>query len=210
MVKRKFYVVWKGRKPGIYTNWDDCKEQIGNFTGALYKSFDDRETAIKASKGKPHQFMGNGLKLKNISASQLKSVRKPNMNTISVDAACSGNPGVLEYQGVETATKKLLFHVGPFPEGTVNLGEFLALVHGLAFLQKRKLNISIYTDSITAMKWVRVKKINTKLERSKKNEKLFDLVDRGLEWLQNNSYSNKIIKWETSAWGEIPADFGRK
>jgi ribonuclease HI len=210
MAKRKFYVVWKGRKPGIYTNWDDCKEQIGNFTGALYKSFDDRETAIKASKGKPHQFMGNGSKLKNINASQLKSVGKPNMNTISVDAACSGNPGVLEYQGVETATKKLLFHVGPFPEGTVNLGEFLALVHGLAFLQKRKLNIPIYTDSITAMKWVRVKKINTKLERSKKNEKLFDLVDRGLEWLQNNSYSNKIIKWETSVWGEIPADFGRK
>lgn len=210
MAKQKYYVVWKGKKPGIYTSWNDCKKQIENVTGALYKSFEDPGLAQKAYKGRPYDFMGNGAKIKNMSKNQLKSAGKPNYKSISVDAACSGNPGVLEYQGVDTATGKRLFHVGPFPEGTVNLGEFLALIHGLAFLQKRNLDLPIYSDSVTAMKWVRDKKINSKLKRSKKNKKLFELVDRGIEWLKNNSYPNKIIKWETAVWGEIPADFGRK
>jgi len=55
--------------------------------------------------------------------------------SISVDAACAGNPGILEYQGVNTATKEVLFKRGPFPVGTVNLGEFLAIVHGLSYLK---------------------------------------------------------------------------
>ena len=139
-----------------------------------------------------------------------RPIKKPLMNTISVDAACSGNPGVLEYQGVETATGKLLFHLGPFEEGTVNLGEFLAIVHGLAFLKKRNLDIPIYSDSVTAIKWVKDKKIKTTLERNAKTQSLFEYVDRGILWLLNNEYSNPILKWETTSWGEIPADFGRK
>lgn len=207
MGKRKFYVVWKGHKPGIYNSWDECKTQINGFTGAVYKSFEDKTIAEKAFKSKPHLYMGNN------KANALKPDTKiglPIKNSISVDAACSGNPGILEYQGVQTANKKLLFHLGPFPEGTVNIGEFLALVHGLAFLKKHNSDIPIYSDSVTAMKWVRDKKVKTKLERNSKNETLFQLVDRGIEWLKNNSYPNKIIKWETSVWGEIPADFGRK
>ncbi len=208
MAKQKYYVVWKGNTPGIYTSWNECKKHIAGFTGAVYKAFEDKAIAEKAFKGKPHLYIGN--KKNPFSSTSNSPVGRPIKNSISVDAACSGNPGVLEYQGVQTANKKLLFHLGPFPEGTVNLGEFLALVHGLAFLKKHKSAIPVYTDSITAMKWVRVKKINTKLERNSKNEELFQLVDRGLEWLKNNDYPNKIIKWETAVWGEIPADFGRK
>ncbi len=208
MAKQKYYVVWKGNKPGIYTSWDECKKHIAGFTGAVYKSFEDKTIAEKAFKSKPHLYIGN--KINPFSSKANNTVGRPIKNSISVDAACSGNPGVLEYKGVKTATKEELFHLGPFPEGTVNLGEFLALVHGLAFLKKHNSSLPIYTDSITAMKWVRVKKINTKLERTSKNEELFKLVDRGIEWLQNNEYSNPIIKWETSVWGEIPADFGRK
>ncbi len=208
MAKQKYYVVWKGNKPGIYTSWDECKKQITGFIGAVYKSFEDKILAEKAFKGNPYLYVGN--KKNPFSSKTNSSVGRPIKNSISVDAACSGNPGILEYQGVKTATKEELFHLGPFPEGTVNLGEFLALVHGLAFLKKHNSTLPIYTDSITAMKWVRVKKINTKLERTLKNEELFKLVDRGIEWLKNNEYSNPIIKWETSVWGEIPADFGRK
>lgn len=208
MAKQKYYVVWKGNKPGIYTSWEECKKHIAGFTGAVYKSFEDRAIAEKAYKSKPHLYIGN--KKNPFSSKNNTSVGRPIKNSISVDAACSGNPGVLEYQGVKTATKEELFHLGPFPEGTVNLGEFLALVHGLAFLKKHNSKLPIYTDSITAMKWVRVKKINTKLERNSKNEELFKLVDRGIEWLKTNDYTNPIIKWETSVWGEIPADFGRK
>jgi ribonuclease HI len=48
------------------------------------------------------------------------------------------------------------------------------------------------------------------LQRNKKNEELFNLVDRALNWIKVNQWPNKILKWETEHWGEIPADFGRK
>lgn len=210
MAKRKYYVVWKGRKTGVFSTWDECKQQIGNYTAAVYKSFESLAEANKAYKSKPHLYVGQKKSSKNLTRVEIAAVGRPIKNSISVDAACSGNPGKLEYQGVETDTSNHLFHSGPFPEGTVNLGEFLALVHGIAFLKKRSLEIPIYSDSITAMKWVRNKKINSKLVRSPKNEELFELVDRGIEWLKKNKYPNKILKWETSIWGEIPADFGRK
>lgn len=37
MPKQKFYVVWRGRKPGVYDNWDDCKQQVEGFGEAAYK-----------------------------------------------------------------------------------------------------------------------------------------------------------------------------
>lgn len=129
----------------------------------------------------------------------------------SVDAACSGNPGKMEYQGVVTDSKALLFHFGPVPGGTNNIGEFLALVHALAQLQKEgKTKLPIYTDSRTAMAWVRKKKANTKLKPTSKNAPLFQLIRRAEQWLKNTKYSNPILKWDTDRWGEIPADFGRK
>ena len=113
-------------------------------------------------------------------------------------------------RGVDTKTKKQLFIQGPFEEGTNNIGEFLALVHGLAFLKQSNSKRIIYTDSKTALSWVKKKTCNTKLERIDKNKPLFELVDRALEWLKANTYTTTIVKWETRAWGEIPADFGRK
>ena len=131
--------------------------------------------------------------------------------SIAVDAACSGNPGNMEYRGVYTKTKEQIFHQGPFPQGTNNIGEFLALVHGLAFLKKEGRDITpIYSDSRTAIAWVRNKKVKTELERTPRNEQIFELIERALKWLNSNTYKNPIIKWETEDWGEIPADFGRK
>ena len=99
-------------------------------------------------------------------------------NSISVDAACSGNPGVLEYRGVHTSSGREIFRKGLFPEGTVNLGEFLALVHGIAYLKKKMSNKPVYSDSRTAISWVKKKRVNTKLERNKINDELFQLIDR--------------------------------
>ena len=45
--KEKFYVVWKGKRPGIYTSWDDCKAMIAGYKGAQYKSFKTFEEAKK-------------------------------------------------------------------------------------------------------------------------------------------------------------------
>jgi ribonuclease HI len=141
---------------------------------------------------------------------QLKKIGQPNYNSISVDAASSGNPGIMEYRGVNTKTGEELFKQGPFEESTNNIGEFLALVHALALLKDKNSDRIIYTDSRTAMSWVKKKTVKTNLERSDKNKPVFDLVDRALAWLKNNDFSTVIVKWETKAWGEIPADFGRK
>ena len=131
--------------------------------------------------------------------------------SISVDAACSGNPGTMEYQGVDTLTKRRIFHQGPFKDGTNNIGEFLALVHGLGYLKKHGHDtVPIFTDSVTAMAWVRNKKAKTTLERTPNNAILFELVARAEQWLKTNTYNNPIIKWDTEKLGEIPADFGRK
>lgn len=209
--KKKYYTVWKGHKMGIFESWDDCKAQITNFEGAIYKSFVTFEAAKKALKGNYKDYIGKTSKFKSdLSDVQLKKIGLPNYNSISVDAASSGNPGKMEYRGVDTKTKKQLFIQGPFEEGTNNIGEFLAIVHGLALLKKKNSDRIIYTDSKTAISWIKKKTCNTKLERNEKNKLLFELVDRAIEWLKNNTYKTVIVKWETKAWGEIPADFGRK
>ncbi len=209
--KKKYYTVWKGHHTGVFESWEDCKAQIKDYQGAQYKSFSTFDAAKKAYKGNYKDYIGKNKTFKSeLSKEQLKKIGQPNYHSIAVDAASSGNPGKMEYRGVDTQTKKQLFIQGPFEEGTNNIGEFLAIVHGLALLKKKNSDRIIYTDSKTAMSWVRKKTCNTKLERSDKNQDLFELVDRAVNWLKNNSYNTTIVKWETKAWGEIPADFGRK
>jgi len=207
---KKFYVVWKGKKPGIYESWDACKSQIAGVKGALYMSFSSRKEAEKAYNGNYMVYKGKRKKEPSLSPGELLRIGEPNYHSIAVDAAASGNPGVMEYRGVDTKTGRQLFKQGPFREGTNNIGEFLALVHGLAFLKDRKSDRVIYSDSRIAIGWVRKRKCNTKLEEAPVNKKLFDLIRRAEDWLANNSYTTPIVKWETRAWGEIPADFGRK
>ncbi len=208
--KTKFYTVWKGKKPGVYDNWKDCKAAIAGFKAAEYKSFLSFAAAKKAFDGNYADYKGKSTKTASLSQEQLAKIGKPNYNSIAVDAASSGNPGIMEYRGVDTKTKKELFKQGPFEQGTNNIGEFLALVHGLAYLKKQNSNRILYTDSRTAISWIRKKSCNTKLKETAKNKVVFDLIRRAISWLQTNDYSTVIVKWETKAWGEIPADFGRK
>ncbi|MGB5318252.1 viroplasmin family protein [Eudoraea sp.] len=208
--KNKFYVVWKGKRPGIYSTWEECKLAIEGFKGAEYMSFPDKSSAALAWKKSYKDYKGKMKNKKTISEEKLKLIGLPNMFSISVDAASSGNTGVMEYQGVDTRSRKIIFKQGPFEEATNNIGEFLAIVHGLAVLKKEKSTRVLYTDSRTAMSWVRKKHCNTKLIESQKNRPVFDLIRRAVAWLNSNDYKTEIIKWETKAWGEIPADFGRK
>ncbi|WP_420603679.1 viroplasmin family protein [Flagellimonas sp.] len=208
--KKKFYVVWKGKRPGIYESWDDCKAQIEGFKGSQYKSFSAFDQAKKAFNGNYLEYKGKSKDKSELSPEELLKIGEPNYNSISVDAASSGNPGRMEYQGVDTKTKRTLFKQGPFEQGTNNIGEFLALVHGLAFLKQKKSNRIIYSDSRIAIGWVRKKKCGTKLKKNSKNAAVFELIERAEDWLKKNRYNTPIVKWETKAWGEIPADFGRK
>lgn len=210
MKKKKFYVVWKGKKNGVFSSWDECKKSIDGFKGAEYKSFPDLASAVKAAQETYDKYKGVAQPKVAISAEKRALIGNPDLNTIAVDAACSGNPGLMEYQGVETRSKKVIFKKGPYKNSTNNIGEFLALVHALALLKKTSNNTPIYSDSKIAIGWVKRKRINTKLVRTATNEDSFELIDRALKWLHTNDYQNKIIKWETKVWGEIPADFGRK
>jgi ribonuclease HI len=212
--KSKYYVVWKGHQPGVYDQWPAAQAQIHGFTGALFKSFPSKQEADQALKAGPKAYLTHNPGKPPTGGTAKTSVKTGRAAiiypSISVDAACSGNPGPMEYQGVDTQTKDQIFHLA-FDLGTNNIGEFLGIVHALALLQKQNLpHLPIYTDSATAMAWVRHKKAKTTLERSPRTAKLYALIDRGEAWLRNNTYANPILKWETKRWGEIPADFGRK
>jgi ribonuclease HI len=207
MGKIKFYVVWKGAKPGIYTTWQECSAQITGFTGALYKSFSNIEEAERALNHNPYQHIGKSEKITpTIPKTQKKIIR----NSFCVDAAWNTKTKIMEYRGVLTQTGEEIFRRGPFPDSTNNIGEFLAIVHALALLQKSKNKMPVYSDSHTALVWVKNKRANTKLERTNNNAELFDLISRAEAWLRDFSFENPLIKWETKSWGEIPADFGRK
>lgn len=208
--KEKFYVVWEGKKPGIYLKWADCKAMITGYAGAKYKSFETFAKAKQAYNGNYQDFKGSSKNKKTLTPQEKEKYGFPNLYSIAVDAASSGNPGVMEYRGVDTQTTQQLFHQGPFKQGTNNIGEFLALVHGLAYLKKNASDHIIYSDSRIAIGWVKKKKCNTKLKANPKNKEVMDLVQRAEHWLKTNTYITTIVKWETKAWGEIPADFGRK
>lgn len=210
MAKKKsnFYTVWNGVCPGVYTNWNDCRKQVEGYESAIYKSFPTKDEAERAFSDSPWKYVGkNTEEAKPITITNNPQIIK---NSLAVDAACSGNPGVLEYRGVYVETGEEIFRQGPFEMGTNNIGEFLALVHGLALLKQKGTAIPIYSDSVNAITWVKNKKCKTKLERTSLNKTLFYMIERAEKWLNENEYTTQVIKWETRKWGEIPADFGRK
>lgn len=212
MAGKKYYTVWKGVNPGVYDSWTDCQLQIKGFKGALYKSFNTREEAEHAFASPAHEFMNTPGRKSGESTAKKQEANLPenfNFECIAVDAACSGNPGMMEYRGVYLRTGEQIFHYGPV-YGTNNIGEFLAIVHGLALLKQKGLDMPIYSDSRNAQLWVKQKKCKTNLVRNDRTEELFKYIERAENWLKNNSYSTPILKWQTDQWGEIPADFGRK
>lgn len=209
---RKWYVVWVGSEPGICDSWDECQLRVNGYPGAKYKAFDSQEAAVSAYRGNPEDEMGI---IRAIAKAPTKVV---NYNAIpeilpgavAVDAACSGNPGKMEYRGVEIHTGIELFHKSFVPLATNNIGEFLAVVHALALFHNSPTVIPIYSDSKTAIAWVREKKCKTKIVETDANRSLFDVIRRAETWLRTHTYANPIMKWNTAEWGEIPADFGRK
>ena len=212
MAKNKFYVVWQGRNPGVYSSWEACKKEVDGFEGAKYKGYPDKASADAAfSQG------FTGFEKKTTPQIDLSCVaEKPVSPAITVDAACSGNPGKMEYQGLfvdfgtQPATTVNLFKSPVFENGTNNIGEFLAIVHALAWQKQKRTQYPIYSDSVNAQLWIKQKKCRTKLQPNAKNEYLFQLIARAENWLNNNTIEVPVLKWKTEIWGEIPADFGRK
>ena len=212
--RQKYYVVWRGLQPGIYLAWEECERQVKGFPNPKYKAFDTEAEAKKAfadpdyELGKPkdasQQFKQPKIEVmkavKEGKEQLIDQVAKSGLqlNALAVDAACSGNPGMMEYQGVYVATGQRIFHFGPM-FGTNNIGEFLAIVHALAYMKKQNISMPIYSDSRNAMSWVRQKKCRTKLERNAKTEPLFQLIERAEKWLRDNTISVPIVKWDNLA-----------
>jgi len=216
--KNKYYVVWKGAKPGIYSTWEECKLQTHGYKNPIFKSFGSLSEAETAYSDDYKKYTNSISKETDKAPSGSRPEKNQRManagivnNSVAVDAACAGNPGLMEYQCVETISKKLIFHRGPFQDGTNNIGEFLGLVHILALLDKHgKYDVTVYTDSLIAMKWVKNKKAKTKMVKNNKNAILFEMIEKAEQWLSSHTVKNPVLKWETEIWGEIPADFGRK
>ncbi|MDD6581973.1 MAG: viroplasmin family protein [Bacteroidales bacterium] len=211
MTKQKYYVVWQGLQSGIYDNWNECRQQVLGVEGAKYKSFENLVEAQQALQmGYAAWRKQNPVMPQSTSGFVTGNEEKPILESLSVDAACNMKTRVMEYRGVDTKTGAEIFHVGPFKNATNNMGEFLALVHGLALLKQKGSNMPIYSDSITAIAWVRQKKHKSTVRPTAENALLFNLMERAENWLKSNTFTNPIYKWNTPLWGEIPADFGRK
>lgn len=216
MAKNKYYVVWEGSKPGIYDSWSECQAQTNGYPQAKFKAYPSAAEAQVAFKEgwKKHWGKTNSTKPKSKSKSSQTSLfetdEEIDYDSISVDVGTRGNPGPIEYKGVDTRTGEVLFQVGPIEKGTNNLGEFIAIIHGLSYLKKLDSHKTVYTDSKTALSWIRNKKVASTLVRDESTEKIWELTDRALSWLHHNTYENKVIKWKTEKWGEIKADYGRK
>ncbi|MFF2016577.1 ribonuclease H [Paenibacillus sp. NPDC058177] len=219
MAKQKFYVVWEGKQPGVYGTWAECQAQTDHYTGAKYKSYESRAAADAAYKAGWKGNWGTGATAGGAKPKAGNSFRRStavetseeiDYDSISVDVGTRGNPGPVEYKGVDTQTGDVIFSCGPIRKGTNNLGEFLAIVHALAYLKKEGSNRTVYSDSVNAIKWVKQKKVATTLPRDASTEEIWQLIDRAVQWLQSNTYDNKLLKWQTREWGEIKADYGRK
>ena len=205
MSGQKFYVVWKGRKTGIFTSWNECEAQVKGFADAQYKAFDSRTEAERAFAATYDDYKGKPASTQR----WLFAPHPPIIPSLCVDAACDGSPGRLEYRGVKTESGEQIFRAGPFADGTNNVGEFLAIVLAFDWLSKNKLDWPVYSDSENAIAWIKAKKCNTKLASLPSNKMLFDFIARAEDNLQS-SKTFKVLKWDTQAWGENPADFGRK
>lgn len=220
MATKRYYVVWKGRVPGVYDDLNDALEQVDDFPGALFKGYDSAAEAAQAFRNsnarEEKKEIGNLLldaqrrNMPESGNSDYMTNPEIDLNGWAVDAACSGNPGKMEYRGVELMTGREIFRVGPFEQSTNNIGEFLGIVHAISLMYQRGENHTIYSDSVTGMAWVRDRKVKTQLQRNAHTEKSFQMMERALSWLNSHSFRPKILKWQTDRWGEVPADFGRK
>ncbi len=242
--KQRFYVVWEGRQPGVYDDYDDAFEQVDGWPGAKFKGYDSAETATEAyRRGAPDataKSLGSLLSGAAMAQGESNTAHRPqgraktargtqgqaglnagahidwrehpeiDMNAWAVDASCQGNPGRMEYRGVELATGKEIFRIGPFEDATNNIGEYLAIVHAMALMEKRGETHPIYSDSVSGMAWVRRRKINTQLKATPRNGRVFELLARAQVWINGHRSLPRVMKWQTELWGEIPADFGRK
>jgi len=210
----KYYAVFEGRKPGVYDTWEECNRQVNGYSGATFRSYRTKAEAEKeldtynSKKGAEKA----STSVNNAEVAPATPTSRPTTG-IFADGACSGNPGPMEYRviRISESTKPETIAKQSFDQGTNNVAEFLALVEALKNTQDS--HEPVYTDSTNAITWVERGGCNTQSSLSKDAQVA---VDNAVKWLkslpqeQRANMEARIKKWDTQAWGEIPADFGRK
>lgn len=124
---------------------------------------------------------------------------------ICCDAAHSMKNGITEYRAhiLETGEQILYKNLG---NQTVNIGEFLAIVDCIKYIIENGYQYPvIYSDSLTAITWVKNKRTGSK----KKNSDL-QKAEVFLKVMTENINGIKILHWDNKNWGEIISDFGNK
>ena len=205
--EKKFYVVRKWKKIWIFNSWNECKESVNGYSDAKYKwfsSIEDAEAALNEWWEKYYEVKKTTKKV------EIRNKDIPFFaESIAVDAACSGNPGEMEYRWINLQTWEEIFHE-KFKVWTNNIGEFLAIIHWLNYLWDD--NRVIYSDSRIAISWVNQWKCKTQINSNESAgfSRTFDAIERAEKWLKGNGIKHKILKRNTEDWWEIPADFWRK
>lgn len=200
---QKYYTVWAGLTTGVFSSWKQCQRQILGFKGARFKSFQTL-TEAKAALNRRYQDRGNNERLPIQTIFQIDDTR-PITNSITVNGTCNIATGEVEIQAVHTGSKHLVFWKGPYHDGTGDMAEFIAIVETLKYLKSRKLSMPIYSESSTAIKWITNREATTKLPRRASNRELYDFFDSCLAWLDDYTYYNRILKWNTKEWSRSPA-----
>lgn len=208
MAQKKWYAVWSGAETGVFDTWAECRSYVEGYKGARYKSFATREEAEEALAVSPDQYISTRKRGARVRPFSREGVEE---QSIAVDGATSRNPGPAEYRGVWVGSGEVIFS-SPIFEGTNNIAEFLAIVHAMALCVKVGKPVPIYSDSRTAIKWIGEGRAKSKLPRTPKYMKAHELVARAEAWLAAHPAEERppLLKWNTTLWGEIPADFGRK
>ena len=213
----KVYIIfapleWKG----IYYTWEDCKGALDRCRGqghsfSSFKKLTDAQEALRC--GTLRSYKEKKAKTKAWLDPALPADCRVQLPCLVVDAACSGYPGPVEYRGVVLPEEYEAFRCGPYVSGTNNIGEYLAIVTGLRWLEQNTLSFPLYSDSRCAIGWVKGHgNCNSHLETI--GPELTDLVARAERWVHSSPNSRKLTqrvrKWETVRWGEVPADYGNK
>lgn len=213
MSKKKHYVVWVGRTTGIFGNWADTEAQIKGFSGALYQSYKTIEEATAAfNAGSPNAAATVISQSKSAAkVNVLPPAGKPTHECLTVDGAFSGSTKVMEYRCVMNVSGEVIFRSKPFVGGSNNLAEFLALIGAMRYRDSiGEPLLDIYSDSKTALAWVRDKQLNTTIDIDSLDPVVQGRITAAMRYLKANPPPKNLKKWDTAAWGEIPADYGRK
>jgi len=132
MAKQKFYVVWQGRKPGIYTSWKECEAQVSGFENAQYKAFDSMVEAEKAFS----EIHGNTLISKRKNTNKHPFLLPNYERKRSGGCSLQRNPGkwnIVEF----TLQQEKRFFISALLKEVRTISEIFGIVHALALLNNK-------------------------------------------------------------------------